>query len=218
MQAEKITKIHTISEIQVQSGTIQCIDEQSYQILGQGGTYSATRAFSCLVEPIPGDKVLFSIGPAQQCHILSIIERLDSTQTSLSFPGEVTINAEHGQLSLNGQQGLNISSMQKITLASEEYSLIAKKALFAIDSLTAVGSTVVAKIRNVKTIADTVETVADNLLQKLKNSFRLVDGVDQKKSRDVIHTVKNLYSMRSKQAAILAKKDIKIDAERIHMG
>ena len=174
MQAEKITKIHANSEIQVQSGTIQCIDEQSYQILGQVGTYSATRAFSCLVEPIPGDKVLFSIGPAQQCHILSIIERLDSTQTSLAFPGEVTINARHGQLSLNGQQGLNISSKQKITLASEEYSLIAKKALFAIDSLTAVGSTVVAKIRNVQTIADTVETIADHLLQKLKNSFRLV--------------------------------------------
>jgi hypothetical protein len=34
----------------------------------------------------------------------------------------------------------------------------------------------------------------------------------------VIQTVKNLYSMRSRQAAILAEKDIKVDAERIHMG
>ena len=46
----------------------------------------------------------------------------------------------------------------------------------------------------------------------------LVEGVDQLKTRDSLHTIDNLYSVRSKQAAILAKKDIKMDAERIHMG
>ena len=74
------------------------------------------------------------------------------------------------------------------------------------------------KIGQVKTIADRVETVAMHWLQKLTHSFRQVEGVDQLKTRDSIHTVENLYSMRSRQAAILAKKDIKVDAERIHMG
>jgi hypothetical protein len=165
-----------------------------------------------------GDRVLFSTDTDGQGHILSIVERLDSTETRLEFLGDVTLNASQGQLQLNGKQGINISSQQQINLVSEEYSLIAKKALFGVDSISAFGSKLVAKISHVQTIADTVETVADHWLQKLKNSFRLIEGVDQQRAGDVIHTVKNLYSMRSRQATILAKKDIKIDAERIHMG
>jgi hypothetical protein len=217
MQAENITPIQSLAEIQVQYGTIQSSNDRNYQILGHSGTCWATPAFSCLVKPMTGDRVLFSTDTDGQGHILSIVERLDSTETNLYFPGDVTLNAQ-GQLHLNGQQGINMSSQQQINLVSEEYSLIAKKALFGVDSISAFGSKLVAKISHVQTIADTVETVADHCLQKLKNSFRLIEGVDQQRAGDVIHTVKNLYSMRSRQATILAKKDIKIDAERIHMG
>ena len=218
MQAEKVSVLRSTKPVDVQSGTIESLDEQGYRINADTRQYSATRAFSCMVEPIVNDIVLFSIDAAMQCHILAIIERPDCTDTRLAFPGDVTLNAGQGQLHLNAQQGISISSEQHINLASEEYTLLANKALFGIDSLTAIGSKLVSKINNVQTIADTVETVAVNLLQKLKNSFRQIEGVDQVKARDSIHTVRNLYSMRSKQAAILAKKDIKVDAERIHMG
>ncbi len=218
MQAENITPIQSLGEIQVQYGTIQSSSDRNYQILGRSGACFATPAFSCLVEPMTGDKVLFSTDAGGQSHILFIVERLDSTDTKLEFPGDVTLNASQGQLHLNAQQGINLSSQQKISLATEDYSLIAKKALFGVESLSAIGSKLVAKINQVQTIANTVETVADQLLQKLKNSFRQIDGVDQLRAGDAIYTIKNLYSMRSKQAAILAKKDIKIDAERIHMG
>ncbi len=218
MQTENITPIQSLAEIQVQYGTIQSSNDRNYQILGQSGTCWAKPAFSCLVKPMTGDRVLFSTDTDGQGHILSIVERLDSTETNLNFPGDVTLNASQGQLHLNGKQGINISSQQQINLVSEEYSLIAKKALFGVESISAFGSKLVAKISHVQTIAATVETVADHWLQKLKNSFRLIEGVDQQRARDVIHTVKNLYSLRSRQAAILAKKDIKIDAERIHMG
>jgi len=218
MQTENITPIQSLAEIQVQYGTIQSSNDHNYQILGQSGTCWAKPAFSCLVEPMTGDRVLFSTDTGGQGHILSIVERLDSTETRLEFLGDVTLNASQGRLQLNGKQGINISSQQQINLVSEEYSLIAKKALFGVESISAFGSKLVAKISHVQTIAATVETVADHWLQKLKNSFRLIEGVDQQRAGDVIHTVKNLYSLRSRQAAILAKKDIKIDAERIHMG
>lgn len=218
MQADKVTAIHSASQLQFQSGTIESINEQGYRILGQDGHFNATRAFSCIVEPMLADIVLFSIDERLQCHVLSILERPDGEATSLVFPGDVTLNAAQGQMSIYAQQGVNMISEQEINLTSEEYSLVATKALFSIDKLTAMGSILVSKINHVQTIAKSVETVADHWLQKLKNSFRQVEGVDQLKARDSIHTVNNLYSMRSKQAAILAKKDIKIDAERIHMG
>ena len=217
MQAKNIIPIISNSDAQVQYGTVLTIDKLGYKVQGQTNHYLASRAFSCMVEPIPGDKVMFSTQGALS-HILSIIERPDSVETLLSFPGDVFLNTEQGQLSLNGKRGINISSQKNITQVSEEYSLITKKAFFSIDSLNAVGSKLMSKFGNIQTYSDSIETVSENLLQKLKNSFRLIEGVDQSQSRDVINTVENMYCMRSKQAAILAEKDIKVDAERIHMG
>ena len=218
MQTDNITAIHGTSPVQFQTGKIESVDEQGYRILGNTGHYRAIRAFSCIVEPIVADTVLFSIDERLQCHILSIIERGDNKNTQLVFPGDVTINVVQGQVIIQAKKSLNMVSDEEINMASRNYSLIATKALFNIDKLTALGSTLVSKINSVRTIANAVETVADHWVQKLKNSFRQVEGVDQLKTKDSIHTVKNLYSMRSKQAAVLAKKDIKIDAERIHMG
>ncbi len=218
MQAENISPIQSPAETRVQYGTIRCRDDRGYQVLGQSGSCRAVAAFSCLVEPMAGDRVLLSTDPGGQVHILSIIERLETSDTRLEFPGDVTLSASQGQLHLNAHREMTLSSQRKITQATDEYVLVAKKALFGIDSINAVGSMLVAKIGQVRTIADTVETVAGHWLQKLKNSFRQVTGVDQLRTGDSIHTVNNLYSMRSRQAAILARKDIKMDAERIHMG
>ena len=187
-------------------------------ITAENGVYEATKAFSCLIEPIVNDIVLFSVDTRTHCHILSIIERTEHADTVLSLSGDVTFDATQGKLNLNSRQGINISSDQNINLASEECSLIAKNALIGIENITAVGARLVSKISCIQSFSQTVETVAVNLLQKLKNSFRVVEGVDQSRSRDVLTTVRNLYSIRSTQATILAKKDIKVDAERIHMG
>ncbi|MFT7673852.1 MAG: hypothetical protein ACI845_002268 [Gammaproteobacteria bacterium] len=218
MQAEKITPIRNDNSIQFQSGTIGSCDDLRYQILCHGELYNATRAFSCLVEPMQDDTVVFSIDSSRRCHIHSIIERHASDRTNLEFPGDVTLNAARGNVSINGREGINISSEKTMRQSAEEFTLIAKKALFSVDNITAIGSRLSGKFKNIQTIADSVETIADNLIQKLKNSFRLIDGLDQSRATEAIHTVKNLYSLRSKQAAILAKKDIKMDAERIHMG
>ena len=217
MKADTITAINIASQIQLQSGKVESTGK-FYRILTRDRYYSASRAFGCLVEPMANDTVVFSVDARQHCHILSIIERPGSNNTQLTFPGDVTLRADNGELSIQASQGLNMVSMQSINQVAETYTLATKKALLSINDLTAIGHTLVSKFRHVQTIADRIETVAVHWLQKLTYSFRQVEAVDQLKTRDSIHTVKNLYSMRSKQAAILAKEDIKMDAERIHMG
>jgi len=217
MQAEKIAALHDTGEFQLLSGTVDSIDGQ-YRIATEVRHYSATRAFSCVIAPRVDDVVLFSVDAAQQCHILSIIERPGASDVNLDFPGDVTLGTRSGQLSIHADQDLNLVSRQGISQVAESYTLAAKKALLSIDDITAVGSNLVSKVRHVRTIADKVETVATHWLQKLKNSFRQVEGVDQFKTRDAIHTVENLHSLRTRQSVMLAEKDIRMDAERIHMG
>ena len=218
MQAEKISVLRNNNPVTLETGKIESATGDGYRVIGESGLFEATTAFSCLVEPMVNDIVLVSVDTRAHCHILAIIDRPECNDTRLSLPGDVTLDARQGKLNLNSQQGINISSDQQINLASEECSVIAKKGLIGIESITAVGSRLVSKIGCVQIFSETVETVAVNLLQKLKNSFRVIEGVDQTRSRDLLTTVKNLYSIRSTQAAILAKKDIKVDAERIHMG
>jgi len=217
MKADKLAAIGKDNQFLLQSGTIESIGE-FYRILADDRHHTAVRAFSCIIEPRAGDVVLFSIDERQQCHILSIIERPNCSDTELAFPGNVCLRTSRGELNIHSRRGMNMVCEQEITQVAETFTLAARKGLFKVDSLTAIGSTLVSRIKFVQTIADRLETVAEHWLQKLTNSFRQIDGVDQLKARDSIHTVKNLYSMRSKQAAILARKDIKMDAERIHMG
>ena len=218
MQAEKVTAIHSHYDVRIETGIVQSSQNNRFQIITQTGSIMAVKAFSCLMEPQPGDIVIFSAETGSASHILSITERPDSGDARLKFEGDLTFNVTQGQLHLNAQQGLNLSSQQDINLASEEVAVLAKKAFFGIDSVNAIGEKLVARIDNIQSFAQTLETVAEQLLQKFKNAFRVVEGIDQSRAQDVIHTAKNLYSMNSRQAAIIAKKDIKVDAERIHMG
>ncbi len=103
-------------------------------------------------------------------------------------------------------------------MASQELNVAATKATLNIADLAAVGDRLTSNISKIRIFANTIDSVAERLSQRLKNSFRMIEGVDQTRAGDVLTSVKNLFSMRSRQSAILAKKDMKIDAERIHMG
>jgi hypothetical protein len=218
MQTDKITAIHYQDHLRIQSGRIDAINGAEFRIVTEEGHVSAKRAFSCIIEPGLHDSVLFSTDERMQGHILAILERPEDQTTRLDFPGDMTINTANGQMRLNAGAGMSLSTTKALNLLSQDISISASTGLFSIDRLNAIGSTLVTKIGNIQTFAETLETVATHWLQKLKNSLRQIDGLDQLKTRDSLHSIDNLYSMRAKQAAILAKKDIKMDAERIHMG
>ena len=218
MKTEKVTAIHANEALRILSGKVESTGPDGYRIQGPDGNCQATRAFGCLVEPRVGDVVLFSIDERFRGHVLTVLERPQGDRSDLVFPGDVTLRSERGEVNLDGGQGINISSPGQINIMSEEYTLSARQGLVNVESLTAIGASLVSHITQVQTFAQNIETVARHWLQKLTNSFRQVEGVDQLRTKDSLHTVENLYSMRSRQAAILAKKDIKMDAERIHMG
>ena len=217
MKAENITPINETGEFQLRSGRIETAGEL-YRIVCDNRHYSADRAFSCLLEPRVDDIVLFCIDSWQHCHILSIIERPHANDAKLAFPGDVTFSADQGKLDIEARTGLNLVSRRELNQVAESFSVVSRKGLISIDDLTAIGSSLIGRIKRIQTYADRLETVAGHCLQKLKNSIRLVDGVDQLRAGNVMHEVGNLFSLRSKQSVMLAKKDIRMDAERIHMG
>ena len=61
-------------------------------------------------------------------------------------------------------------------------------------------------------------TIAERSLQKFKDSFRIIERIEQTSALDIIQNIKNVFIQRSKNADISAKGDIKINGDRIHMG
>ena len=218
MHAEKITPFVGKAHVDVEYGTIQGGKDDHFAIQSQAGLFVATRAFSCIVQPQAGDRVMYSRDDKQQCYILAIIERPVETQTTLAFDGDVCMQSRNGKVSLAAKQGIDLASSEKLTMVAEEVDLVSKKGVFNIESVTSVGEHFNSNIKRVKMFAHSIDTVADRVSQHLKNSFRLIEGVDQTKAGEILTTVKNLFSLRSRQAAVLAKQDVKIDGERIHMG
>ena len=217
MQTDKITSISPQHNIAIEYGTLLESEADGFLVQGQSGFFHAQRAFSCLVKPQPGDRVMFSRDDTQ-CHILAIIQRIDSQAAQLSFSGDVAIQSEQGQVSISGQDGVQMASPGAIAMVSEQIDMIASEGHISIQQATLSGQQVTSHIGSLQTFAKSIDTVAGRFTQRLKNSFRQIEGVDQTRAGDVLTTIRNLFSLRARQSALLAEKDIKIDAERIHMG
>lgn len=217
MQTKKIKQFPISQYCETGYATVQSVDDQ-YVLDNQSGQFSAIRAFSCMLKPEIGDKVIYSSDDNNQSYILSILHRPGQQSAKMNFEGDLLINSERGDISIASPGGLQFVSSQNIDLISDDLNVIAKKAVLNLDDTLAVGRKMTGNISRINLFAQSIDTVADRVTQKLQNSFRLISGIDQCKAGDILTTVKNLFSVRARQSSMLAKDDVKIDAKRIHMG
>ena len=218
MKLDKVTSLNRQPAKEIEYGSVQSLVDDQFVVHSQDDIFMAKRAFSCVVNPEVGDKVMYCCDDHQQCHILAVIERPAHQNATLAFQGDIAIDSARGSLSITGKEGIQMASAESVTMVSDNINVLAKKGLINISDVAFTGEKATSHISSLSTFAKSIDTVADRLSQKLKNSFRMIEGVDQTKAGDVLTTIKNLFSLRSRQSAILAKKDIKIDAVRIHMG
>ncbi len=73
-----------------------------------GQRYWLAAAFSCLVRPVVGDKVLISLEGADG-YILSVLERTIAQPTRLRLDGDLQISVPAGGLSIEARDGVHIN-------------------------------------------------------------------------------------------------------------
>jgi len=197
--------------------TVQGGSEHNFMVLSSLGVLRASVAFSCLVVPREGDRVLLSRCNNEN-HILAIIERPDVSDMAISFPGNVAMQAKSGSISMVAQHKLSLTSAKQTQITSTELAINTMKTNVLSQELLVKGDKVTSEWRQINVIAKVFHFLTDTLTQHIKNSFKVVEGVDQLKSLNYMQTVDKTLSIRSRDAVITARKDIKIDGERIHMG
>lgn len=85
-------------------------------LLGNGSR--ARRAFSCLIEPQAGDRVLASRLQDGACHVLHIVERGDGDKACLSAPGVSTLALRQSRIDLHAGKSLHMGSAGEASLSA----------------------------------------------------------------------------------------------------
>lgn len=167
----------------------------------EAGSVLGKQAFSCPYTPEAGDWISFIRSPDGQNYILNILRR-NSEQPA-------TMNAENG---------LRISSPETVSVQSGalEITNLDTQITTANTSLDTQKATVRSEQASIHSTV--IESFADRMVQKVKDSFRVIERVEQVTAHDVLQTVKNLFLHRSKNTDINAESDVKINGDRIHMG
>ncbi|MGB1109363.1 MAG: DUF3540 domain-containing protein [Gammaproteobacteria bacterium] len=172
------------------------------------GNAKARPAVSCLVQPQAGDLVLVSFA-AESAHILAILEREDTLAT-LAFPGDVRIAAPNGELTL--------SSGGPMRQHAPEIMLVGGETRVTTEDLEVDARRAQLRSDDTRLFSRIHTAVVDMLNQRARLATRCVDETEVTNSGNLIQSVRNLLTIRSKSAIIDTQKDLKIDGEHIHMG
>jgi hypothetical protein len=178
---------------------------------------NARAAFSCIVEPRAGDVVLVSQS-ANDFHVLSVLDRPEQQDMTLRFPSDVSLVASAGQMDLVSGDKINVVSATGAHMASDELTFTAGRMRVSTDELTSHANHINNHSQSISLYTNILDTVARQVSQKTETLVRWVEGVETLSIGNLIQKVRNNLTSHSSQAVITAKNDMRIDAERIHMG
>lgn len=180
-------------------------------------SFTAQKAFSCLVSPEIGDKVLSVSLASDAANILAILERDEAQTTRLKFAGDVDFTStESIRFTANGR--LDALAGTGMHLDSDDLSVRSNEARLVFDRLSATGDEAVCGINRINLLAKIIDTVSETSKQVMNNSFRLVSGLESVDAGEVLQRVKKRFSVQSRQVSMLADEDARVNGKRVHLG
>ena len=216
MKSENVVPLRKSATHQLETAVVISESLPFYDVETADAQLKASKAFSCLVTPSVGDKVLLSAS-LSEAYIIAVLERTHQKMV-MDFPGDTTLRTKKGNLTIHSQNEVLISSAKEtqivspsVVQTSQESSIASKQLNIEVDRINSLA-------KQVSFISKSLVSVTDTVTHRAKNVMRFVEGVENAHFGHLIQKVKHLLTLRTYQGSISAKKDLKIDGERIHMG
>jgi Protein of unknown function (DUF3540) len=202
-----------------EAGTVvDALKGNALTVRTESGTYSARRAFSCLVEPMVGDVVLLSGLPGGACYVLAVLERESEAPARLVTEGNLEVRLTKGRFVVAAQEGVDLVTAQDVSVTAGGVRVNAAEGNVVLRQLSVLGSFVRAEFDRIKVLAESCDSVLDRMLQRVKRSYRFVEEHDQVRSAQIDYAAQNNASLRGGNTLITAKDLVKVDGEQIHLG
>lgn len=206
------------TETAVTTGSVESIGGGRVEVRISGASFSAKTAFSCLVQPRPGDRVICARGETGEYFILGITERPGSQDLTMSFPGDATMLSEQGDINMMSGKSVTLASGDKLNCFSEQAIHKSRDAVVDFDKVTARGTTFQASYKTVLLVGGLINTMAKQIIERARNYIRQTEECDRISAGELMRKTDGLYSMDSRRTVLISKKDTKIDGEHIFMG
>ncbi|XXT22832.1 DUF3540 domain-containing protein [Sorangium sp. So ce429] len=198
-------------------GTVIGAVDRSLQVRVGSGDYAAKRAVSCLVEPELGDRVLVALHDAG-CHVLAVLDREGDAPTRLVAEGDLELSAPAGRVTVTAGEGVRLVTPAEATVAAGKVRVAAGEASLAIGAMTYVGERLVAQVDRVKTVARSVESIADRWVQRLDRAYRFIAESEQVRTQYYEVTAKAAVNIKAQATLVSSGALTKIDGGQIHLG
>jgi hypothetical protein len=183
------------------SARVVAQDGAGFTILRHGREEAAQRAFSCLVEPAPGDLVL--VGRAEgETFILSVLARCGDAPMRVALPDGATIAAPDGRLNLDAG-----------TLA-----LRAEATEVATGSLDINAAHTDASLGRIALLAQTIDMLAQRIVGRFRRSIRIVEESETLRARDIEQRASNHMHLRGDAVTMQGSALVKLRGDQIHLG
>lgn len=187
-------------------------------VRADGAVHAARRAASCLLEPLPGDRVLLASLGDGSSYVLAVLERAAGEPATLSVEGDCALRLPSGKLQVTTATGVGFVSAGEISMTSPSVEVKAAEGKVGLGRLTVVGKELFAEIASVKTTLGALDTVAERVMQKVQRAYRFVEELDQLRAKRVDYTAEKSMHLHGENALMTADGLVKLDGEHIHMG
>ena len=201
----------------LQSGKVVSSDDEIYCIQMAGKKINAKKAFSCLIDPEPGDTVLCSKIEAGPFYVLNVLERPVVNTIRVGFPKQSRV--------IISQKNIQICATENLTLSAEKMGNYSKTAVHrshdmvvSCEAITATGNELHASFKTLRLISHLIHTMARQVLEQFKGYDRQTNGSDNVKTGQMTRQTKGLYALNSKYTILNSKESTMIDGEKILMG
>lgn len=196
------------------SAKVTQVQDEKYLVWSSQGIICASLATSCLIKPQSGDTV--AILQEQQCYyIVSILHSVHAKQT-LNLSSSAQIHAS---------ESLTLSSPNINLLASKKYHVFSADISIVGILQTYIANSIKLTSTHIRFSADSIKTDAKSCINTISRCVSFYKDLIKKVTRTehnhagsmLTHVTQNNISQAS-NIVVNAKKDVKVNGERIHMG
>lgn len=210
-----VISMHSPTTASLFSGHVKKEVKDVFIVQSESGVFPAKHAASCLLQPEVDDKVLLSMTDGE-LYILAILEK-SSQKSKLKFKGDVCLESDAG-LSLSSAKALQLTSLQSVSQIAPEINTLSKKHTLTTEQLSAHSQKMTVKSEQVQAHVKELHGMFERVYQKADQVIRWVETIETLNIGNWVQNIKGTLNSRAKNQVITAKGDIKVDAERIHMG
>lgn len=196
-----ITGFGTLAGTASTTAEVLAPEGEGFALLLNARRAVARRAFSCLVEPAPGDLVLVAVADGER-YILAVLERRGDAALRMPLAEGASITAAAG----------------RIDIAGATVAVTADAAQLAATKLGVSAGRTDVRLGAVRLVAEAIESMAERVIGRFRRSYRFVEEGDHVRSRDIDHRASGHLHLRGDTAAVQAKALVKVQSGQIHLG